>query len=153
MLCYLYLCVVLIPVIITSSGCVMSLMRMSYIMLSLFRFLFCKFDHKSPLNHHCRPLYIVTCMVCLLCRKHLIAKKNMTTWMNAIALILTALPEPYWKNIFHQIVNEFKNSSFLSGVDLSSTNPFEVCSFLGPVHPWPFCIGFLCLMTLSYDAL
>ena len=49
--------------------------------------------------------------------------------MNAIGLLLTTLPEPYWKVIFSCIIEEFTESQFLKSADMGTCNPFEVASY------------------------
>lgn len=58
----------------------------------------------------------------------MIPKKAIISWMNAIALLLTTLPEPYWRVIFTCIIGEFTESQFLLSDNLLSANPFEVGS-------------------------
>lgn len=57
----------------------------------------------------------------------MIDRENVQYWMNAIGLIISALPESYWKILFTEIVSEFQNSSYLNGQSESTKiNPFEV---------------------------
>lgn len=68
-------------------------------------------------------------------RRHLIPQgsKAIAAWMNATALILTALPEYYWKTMFSKVAEEFRDSSYLNAAELPFVNPFEVTTFVSDV--------------------
>jgi len=65
-------------------------------------------------------------------------------WMNAIALIITALPEPYWKMVFQLIVKELQESDFLTIPHAADVNPFDVRIRCLGVH---FCLNYLLVIS------
>lgn len=50
----------------------------------------------------------------------------MMSWMNAVGLIITSLPESYWHVLFDAIAMEIQSSELLNGSKDRHINPFEV---------------------------
>jgi len=60
------------------------------------------------------------------CRRHVIPREDILSWMNAVALIITALPDKYWTVVFTSLVKELQTSRFLAKENQPHINPFEV---------------------------
>lgn len=58
----------------------------------------------------------------------------MVSWMNAVGLIITSLPESYWHVLFSAITMEIQNSELLNGSKAMNINPFEVRNASGFYH-------------------
>ena len=66
--------------------------------------------------------------VCLVGHK-VIPRSNIESWMNAIGLVLTALPDSYWSVLLDRIMDMITNSSL--AVKGAIENPFDVMDFKG----------------------
>lgn len=62
------------------------------------------------------------------CSQPLVPRENITAWMNAIGLIITALPEPYWIVLHDRIVNVISSSSLTSETEWVGY-PFRLFDF------------------------
>ncbi|XP_062428522.1 mediator of RNA polymerase II transcription subunit 23 isoform X5 [Rhea pennata] len=58
----------------------------------------------------------------------LVPRENITAWMNAIGLIITALPEPYWIVLHDRIVSVINSSSLTSETEWVGY-PFQLFDF------------------------
>ncbi|XP_044532922.1 mediator of RNA polymerase II transcription subunit 23 isoform X7 [Gracilinanus agilis] len=58
----------------------------------------------------------------------LVQRENITAWMNAIGLIITALPEPYWIVLHDRIVSVINSPSFISETEWVGY-PFQLFDF------------------------
>lgn len=66
--------------------------------------------------------------VCLVGHK-VIPRSNIQSWMNAIGLVLTALPDSYWSVLLDRIIDMMTNSPL--AVKGAVENPFDVMDFEG----------------------
>lgn len=58
----------------------------------------------------------------------LVPRENITAWMNAIGLVITALPEPYWVVLHERIVNVISSPALTSEMEWVGY-PFQLFDF------------------------
>uniref|UniRef100_A0A8C5NER4 Mediator of RNA polymerase II transcription subunit 23 n=1 Tax=Gouania willdenowi TaxID=441366 RepID=A0A8C5NER4_GOUWI len=58
----------------------------------------------------------------------LVPRENVTAWMNAIGLVITALPEPYWIVLHERIISVISSPVLMSGTEWAGY-PFALLDF------------------------